>query len=237
MTPPGPEAGLPTEAVPPARDVPPLEREAVPQERGPAVRPPRTPRTSVLAVITLAFGILILIPFALIFGVLALARIRKTGARGKGMAVAGLVIAGAWIVVGASLAVVAILAHRAQHASIAAPRQPAIFSLRTGQCLNSQPNGSAGQLIPCAQSHDAEVFAVFQLPGNTWPGDIAAQHQADQGCLTRLTGYVNPQIASTTLTESYVYPGRQAWAAGQRNVVCEIRDTTGKLTGSVRAAH
>lgn len=238
------EAGLPAEAIPQARDAPPHEREAVPphqrqtgpREREAAITPPRKTRTSGLAVITLAFGILALIPFALICGVVALVRIRKTRARGKGMAIAGLVIAGAWIVLGASLAAVAIIAHRDHHARIAPPRQPAIFSVRMGQCINNQPNGSAVQVISCTQSHDAEVFAVFQLTGKQWPGDAAAQQQADQGCLSRLTGYVNPQIASTTLTESYVYPGQAAWAAGQRNVICEIRDTTGKLTSSVRAA-
>jgi len=32
-----------------------------------------------------------------------------------------------------------------------------------------------------------------------------------------------------------VYPGQQAWDAGGRTVVCEVRSTSGQLTGSVRS--
>ena len=36
--------------------------------------------------------------------------------------------------------------------------------------------------------------------------------------------------------ESYAYPNVGAWAAGVHSVICEIRGTQGKLTGSVRAS-
>jgi hypothetical protein len=49
-----------------------------------------------------------------------------------------------------------------------------------------------------------------------------------------LTGYLNPQLA-TNLAQSYVYPGQQAWDTGERSVVCEVRATSGQLTGSVRS--
>ena len=55
------------------------------------------------------------------------------------------------------------------------------------------------------------------------------------GCASRLTGYLNPQLA-TNLAQSYVYPGQQAWDTGERTVVCEVRATSGQLTGSVRQA-
>jgi hypothetical protein len=32
-----------------------------------------------------------------------------------------------------------------------------------------------------------------------------------------------------------VYPGAQAWQAGERAVICEVRATSGTLTGSVRS--
>ena len=50
----------------------------------------------------------------------------------------------------------------------------------------------------------------------------------------RLSGYLNPQLATSVLAESYVFPNQSAWDAGVRTVICEIRGTAGKLTGSVR---
>jgi hypothetical protein len=88
--------------------------------------------------------------------------------------------------------------------------------------------------VPCGQPHDAEVYARFALAGHNWPGGAAIGAQARRGCTARLGGYLNPQLATTVLAESYVFPDRGAWNAGERAVICEIRSTAGKLTGSVR---
>ena len=86
----------------------------------------------------------------------------------------------------------------------------------------------------CADPHDAEIFGTFRLTGATWPGDSTARQQAASGCESRLSGYLNPQLDTSNLTQSYVYPGQQAWTSGQRTVVCEVRSASGQLTGSVR---
>ena len=49
-----------------------------------------------------------------------------------------------------------------------------------------------------------------------------------------LVAALNPQLATTVLAESYVFPDQGAWNAGVRTIICEIRSTAGKLTGSVR---
>ena len=112
---------------------------------------------------------------------------------------------------------------------------PSVFRLRVGDCLNSGPGGiSSPTVVPCGQPHDAEVYARFALAGHDWPGGAAIGAQARQGCTARLGGYLNPQLATTVLAESYVFPDHGAWNAGERAVICEIRSTAGKLTGSVR---
>ena len=45
-----------------------------------------------------------------------------------------------------------------------------------------------------------------------------------------------PATGHDGLAESYAYPNEGAWAAGVHSVICEIRGTQGKLTGSVRAS-
>ena len=59
---------------------------------------------------------------------------------------------------------------------------------------------------------------------------------AGNGCASRFDSYIDPQLATASLTQEYVYPNQAAWQAGQRIVVCEVRAVTGRLTGSVRAA-
>jgi hypothetical protein len=137
------------------------------------------------------------------------------------------------VLVGAGAGVAALLTHGFHSKTTVKYRQAAVFSLRVGNCINLLPNGSEVHVVSCAKAHDAEVFGTFQLAGAR-PGDAAARQQAATGCASRLSGYLNPQLSASNLAQSYVYPGKQAWASGQRTVVCEVRSTSGQLTGSVR---
>ena len=82
---------------------------------------------------------------------------------------------------------------------------------------------------------NAEIYGAFSVAGQRWPGAAALGNQARQGCQGRLAGYLNPQLDTSGLAESYAYPNSGAWAAGERTVICDIRGSGGKLTGSVRA--
>jgi hypothetical protein len=108
-----------------------------------------------------------------------------------------------------------------------------VFSLKAGECID--PQGQSYTLIPCDSPHEAEVFATFSLTGTTWPGSTTVVAAASSGCATRLTGYLNPQLA-VSLASTYVYPDATAWQAGTRTVICEVRAASGQLTGSVRGA-
>jgi putative regulator of septum formation len=195
--------------------------------------PPGRPPTDGFAVATLITGIVPLIPLTLVLGVVALIRIARTGARGRGLAITGLVLAGLWAIAGAAAAAVLITQHQPAK-PVALPR---IFQLHTGQCLNSSSNGISGvHVLPCSQPHSGEVFGTFQVAGHRYPGSAVLQREASGGCVSRLSGYLNPQLSASSLTESYVYPDSGAWAAGVRTVVCTVRSTAGPLTGSVRGA-
>jgi hypothetical protein len=134
----------------------------------------------------------------------------------------------------AAAGAVAVLTHRPHHAPPSHPLRGTVFQLRPGQCLNFPPNGTAvAHVIPCAQPHDAEIYGSFRVAGHRWPGDAVLNEQARQDCQGKLSGYLN-QLSLSNVAEFYVYPGRGAWAAGGRSVICEIRGTQGKLTGFVR---
>ena len=159
------------------------------------------------------------------------------GRRGKRMLIILFAVSIAVAVAAAAVTAV-LLAHRPHRAHAAAhPLRATVFGLRPGQCFNSLPNGIAGaHAVPCRQPHDGEIYGAFLVAGRQWPGGAALGSQARLGCQARVAGYLNPQLATSDLAESYVYPNRGAWAAGEHMVICEFRGTQGSLTGSVRAS-
>ena len=138
------------------------------------------------------------------------------------------------VIIGGAVAIVGSLTHGFKKPVKVTYKASPVFSLKTGDCFDPQGQQSY-TLVACGTPHQAEVFATFALTGTSWPGSAAVQHQASSGCESRLTGYVNPQLA-ISLSSTYVYPDETAWQAGTRTVICEVRATSGQLTGSVRGA-
>jgi hypothetical protein len=153
--------------------------------------------------------------------------------RGHGVLIACVFVVAALVIVGGAIAIVGSLTHGFKKPVVIHYKKSAVFSLKAGQCID--PNGQAATIVSCSTPHDAEVFATFPLPGSTWPGTTTVTTAASTGCSTRLTGYLNPQLA-ISLSSTYIYPDKVAWQAGTRTVICEVRATSGQLTGSVRGA-
>jgi hypothetical protein len=153
--------------------------------------------------------------------------------RGHGVLIACLFVVAALVIVGGAIAIVGSLTHGFKKPVVIHYKKSAVFSLKTGECID--PNGQAATIVSCNTPHDAEVFATFSLSGSKWPGTAVVSAAASSGCSTRLTGYLNPQLA-ISLASTYIYPDSVAWQAGTRTVICEVRATSGQLTGSVRGA-
>jgi hypothetical protein len=218
-------------------EFPPEDELAVPDYAAPDseyLEEPATERSPVskLAIIALVTGVLPLIPLAVGCGIAALASIRRTGKRGRSMAVVALFATSTWIIAGGAFGTVAILTHGFKKVVTIKYHEASLFKVREGDCINT-PNSQTVTILPCTTPHDAEVFATFTLPGSAWPGTVAVQQTASSGCVNRLSGYLNPQL-SISLSQAYVYPNQAAWGAGTRTVICEVRATSGQLTGSVR---
>ena len=167
---------------------------------------------------------------------LALAEPVAGAARARDMSprVVAAVVFGLIALAGVAVGALAVATHGFRPKTVIQYRPSAVFSLRPGDCINSAPNGLSVTVLSCATPHDGEVFATFSLTGSSWPGDAAVQSQANNGCLSRMAGYLDPQLANAGLAQEYYYPDKLAWRAGVRTVVCEVRASTGQLTGSVR---
>jgi hypothetical protein len=153
------------------------------------------------------------------------------------LAVAALIF-GVLVLAGVAFVGLAIATHgfRSKTVVTVTYRPAAVFRLRAGECINSSQNGLAVTVLSCATPHQAEVFATFSLAGTSWPGSAAAQQEAGNGCASRISGYLNPQLLTAGLTQQYVFPDQKAWQAGVHTVICEVSSSTGPLTGSVRQA-
>jgi hypothetical protein len=156
----------------------------------------------------------------------------KAGRHGRGMWMAALFIVAALAIIGGAIGTVGALTHGFRKPVTIKYRESAVFKLRVGDCV-STANRELVSVLPCSAPHEAEVFATFTLPDSAWPGRPTGRAEASSGCASRLSGYLNPQLA-TSLTLSYVFPDFAAWRAGTRTVICEVRATSGQLTGSVR---
>jgi hypothetical protein len=156
----------------------------------------------------------------------------KAGRRGRGLWMVALFIIAALAIIGGAIGIVGALTHGFRKPVTIKYRESAVFKLRVGDCI-SAPNGQLVSVLPCSAPHEAEVFATFTLPDLAWPGRPTGRAEATSGCASRLTRYLNPQLA-ISLSQSYVFPDSVAWRAGTRTVICEVRATSGQLTGSVR---
>jgi Septum formation len=156
---------------------------------------------------------------------------------GERRGVSRLVVAGVILVLVAVVAAAGVLVvatHGFRHKTVVTYRPAAVFSLRAGDCINSSPNGLSVTILSCATPHEAEVFATFSLTGSSWPGEVAVQQQANNGCANRIASYLDPQLLTAGLIQQYVYPNQDAWQANVRTVVCEVSSPSGTLSGSVR---
>ncbi|WNZ08919.1 DUF4190 domain-containing protein [Streptomyces sp. 11x1] len=204
-----------------------------------------TPPVNGLAIAALVLGVLCFLPgIGVVLGVVALAQIRKRGERGKGMAVAGIVLS----TVGALLMTLAFTTGGARDAyegfRSAASGAGGTFSVAKGECFDSRSGSLEGyaydvDIVPCDGAHDAEVFASFAMPdgGGDFPGDDAVTEVADDRCHPYSEAYAMDTWALPADVDVYYFtPTRESWRYGDREITCMFGNVDPKahLTGSLR---
>ncbi|MGW0827981.1 DUF4190 domain-containing protein [Streptomyces sp. NPDC002845] len=196
-----------------------------------------------LAIVALVFGVLCFLPLAgVVFGVFALAQIKKRGQRGREMAVSGIVLSGFGAVVMALTLATGGAEDTWDGFREAASENGSTFSVAKGECFNS-PSGSLEgyaydvDTVPCRGEHDAEVFANFHVADGDWPGDTAVTEIADGKCYTLADAYVLDNWALPYDVDVYYFtPTRQSWGSGDREITCMFGSADGEtpLRGSLR---
>ncbi len=202
-------------------------------------KPPGGGRISAWAIASFAVGLLGAFLLSVIFAFIALGRIKRFGQRGRGLAIAGLVLSGLWII----LIIVAVIgdsgaATRSSTTGIITHRgRMNVFSLKVGDCFDN-PAGAKSvhtvTAIPCDQPHNAQIYAKFRLRGSdlSYPGGATVAQRARSGCNSR-TGSVNKSMTTSAMTIRIFLPAEVAWITGQRTVSCMIVNPKADLTSSL----
>ncbi len=211
--------------------------------------------TNGLAIAALCCGLAAVVPVAgvvaIVLGVVALHQLRQArqahgaGQRGRGMAIAGIVLGTIGTLVWAGL--LDARHHRrreragAEHgvqrhapAPAGRPVSPEIFvdDLEAGDCFSG---GRTDQIdlvnpIPCTSAHESQVVTIFELPDEPYPGEDEVIAAAEEGCADKADPLLT-DAAYDDLEPSFIYPDSYTWR-GDRTVLCLVEAPTGTTTGS-----
>ncbi|MET7986273.1 DUF4190 domain-containing protein [Streptomyces sp. NPDC005281] len=196
-----------------------------------------------LAIAALVLGILCFLPgVGLVLGIVALVQIKKRGERGKGMAVAGMVLSSIGIALLALMVATGGARDFWDGFKEGAHSSGSTFALHKGECFDA-PNGTLEgvaydvDVVPCAGKHDAEVFAEATAHDGSYPGDSAVSAEAGDMCYSLTDTYAMDGWAVPDDVDVYYFtPTRQSWGMGDREITCMFGNTDehGTLKGSLR---
>ncbi|MER5807251.1 DUF4190 domain-containing protein [Streptomyces sp. NPDC002033] len=215
-------------------------------------------KTNALAIVAFVMSIVCAIPLVpLILGIVALSQIRSRGEKGKGFAVAAIVIHAATILIYGTVLVLGLTG--TLHGAAAPKRDTSgqvtgsgsskVNDIRAGDCFDTDGDltdykdkdgakaSPSVRVVPCSQPHEGEAYAVFDLPGGAYPGSDKVVAMAEEKCGgTLLTDYVGNDPKHAAKLELYYYfPQAATWTLGDRKVTCFLGDSSGASTGSARA--
>lgn len=116
------------------------------------------------------------------------------------------------------------------------------FEIRLGDCYNDSADADEAtkvygvDAVSCAELHDNEVFAVFDLDLKTFPDDGAMSEIAFDECIQRFEPFVGHDYSNSSLDITLMFPTEQSWNERKdREVVCALYDVElKKLQGSMR---
>jgi hypothetical protein len=201
-------------------------------------QPAASDKTNGLAIAALISAIFVPLLGA-ILGFISLSQIRKTGEKGKGLAIGGIAISGLYVLACAGIIAAGIIF--ADDPLSVADDKPGgsvkVENLKVGQCLNGIDAAGATlttlPVVACTTAHEGEVVSTFNLTGSTFPGDSAIETQAKEKCFTELDRYSPSTKDDETIDLFYLHPTRLSWGAGDRQVICIAHFATARQ-GSIK---
>ena len=176
--------------------------------------PQRPGGTNGWAIAAFVVGILGGIILSVIFAIVALVQMKGRHQRGRGLAIAALVISTAWIAI-----IISVIAYglSTQGKSVQST------DLNTGGCIKDAYESelpTSVKRVRCDRPHYGEVFAVLtQSNGAPYPGGQPAMARGED-CGPKFFDYAPNSPEGQVFSVALAYSTAQAWANGDRSVVC-----------------
>ena len=199
------------------------------------------PGTNGFAIAALVFGIIPVCFIGVVFAIVALVQIGKTRQKGKGFAIAGLVLSGLWLIGIVTAGVIGSLDKADRDASGAVTKEGKILTddLKVGDCFNGLEDFKVGTTIasvtgvPCAELHEAQAFGEVPLKGSKYPGTEVLQRQEQgQACIDKLEEVAPKTFKAQNVGVIWIYPQKLSWKLGNHHLTC-VAISVGRSTGTV----
>lgn len=210
------------------------------QNLAPVYGEPPKQGTNGFAIAALVCGIIPICFLGIIFGIVALVQTSKSGQKGKGLAIAGLVLNVLWIIGIVTALVIGGLnnADRDASGAITKSGKISVYNLKVGDCFNGLDNIKQGDTlfsldgVPCSKLHQGEVFANAPISGSSYPGRAELQGNGLAPCRDKLKEVAPEHFANRDVGVIWIYPEKRAWLTGDRHYSC-IALGVGRTTGSI----
>ena len=207
-------------------------------------------QTNGLAIASLVTSLTCIWPVGLVLGIVSLVQISKRHDRGRGMAVAGVLLSVLGMMF-TMLVVIGFIADGSRSADgpTSGPRAPrgttSWHDLAKGDCYNPAPGDGKDTeeigwvaKLSCTLPHHSEVAGFARIPAAAdggYPGEAEIRRAADALCAPVLSEYALDSWALPDgVSVAYLYPTRPLWKASGGQLTCIFEDPDGTHTGSVR---
>ena len=214
----------------------------------PAYPPPAKQETDGLAIAALVLAILAVVPVAVVLGIIALRRIKRSGDSGRGLAIAALIVSAVWFVIGL-LTVGLVIAFRDEISDAIESEfrySDYISDLSVGDCIDYEPGLFDDdvaepvepflQIVDCSGEHQEEVIALPVMADGDFPGDQAVEEEAQDECLAAFEPYVGAAYEDSVYDITYFTPTQETWREGDRQILCTVFDPAGPVDALIRGS-
>ena len=110
--------------------------------------------------------------------------------------------------------------------------------VEVGMCFDDQDGSEIERFptVPCDEPHQNEVFHLFDVEGQDYPGVDALRAEGERVCRGEaFTRYVGETYEASRFDVFQILPTEGSWSEGDREVVCALYDPFDNAeTGSAR---
>ncbi|GAA2155617.1 DUF4190 domain-containing protein [Actinomadura napierensis] len=106
-----------------------------------------------------------------------------------------------------------------------------LMQLVAGDCIRKWRSAQL-ETVDCSVPHEAQVYATYDLRGNTYPTSPAADDGIFEDCAERAADLFGAQ-PPTSLVPGYAFPSKHGWTLGERRIICTLAPLHGQLRHSV----